>query len=93
MSKIPKQHDDMDPLKIKLGDLVLGRRKHPEKKNNDIILFGTLTTATAFARYQFKSSDDTYKITVKSFYQVSLFFNFTIHVCAVILVITIIFFF
>merc|ERR1719319_199063 len=49
MPKIPKDHDDMDPEKVGLGHLVLGRRKHPEEKNKDVILFGTLLSATAWA--------------------------------------------
>lgn len=69
MPKIPKDHDDMDPEKVGLGHLVLGRRKHPEEKNKDVILFGTLLSATAWARSQFKSGDGTFKMTVKSFYQ------------------------
>ena len=35
---------------VGLGHLVLGRRKHPEEKNKDVILFGTLLSATAWAR-------------------------------------------
>ena len=58
--------------KVGLEGLVLGRRSSPDSKNKDVIVFGTYTTVSAWSRAQFKSGDGTFKITVKSFYQVHI---------------------
>ena len=49
-----------------MKDLVLGRQSSPDVKNKDV-------TVSAWARAQFKSGDGTFKITVKTFYQVHYF--------------------
>ena len=54
-----------------MKDLVLGRQSSPDVKNKDVIVLGTPTTVSA--RAQFKSGDGTFKITVKTFYQVHYF--------------------
>ena len=57
-----------------MKDLVLGRQSSPDVKNKDVIVLGTLgTTVSAWARAQFKNGDGTFKITVKTFYQVHYF--------------------
>ena len=57
-----------------MKDLVLGRQSSPDVKNKDVIVLRlTPTTVSAWARAQFKSSDGTFKITVKTFYQVHYF--------------------
>ena len=57
-------------LQVGLQHLVLGRRSNPDANNKDVICLGTFATASAWARSQFKSGDGTFKMTVKSFYQV-----------------------
>ena len=56
-----------------MKDLVLGRQSSPDVKNKDVIVLHTPTTVSAWARAQFKSGDGTFKITVKTFYQVHYF--------------------
>ena len=56
-----------------MKDLVLGRQSSPDVKNKDVIVLGTPTTVSAWACAQFKSGDGTFKITVKTFYQVHYF--------------------
>ena len=46
-----------------MKDLVLGRQSSPDVKNKDV-------TVSAWARALFKSGDGTFKITVKTFYQI-----------------------
>ena len=60
-------------LYVGLKDLVLGRQSSPDVKNKDVIVLGTPTTVSAWARAEFKSGDGTFKITVKTFYQVHYF--------------------
>ena len=54
---------------------MLGRKSHPVEKNKDIIALGTYSTVSAWSRAQFKSGDGTFRMTVKSFYQVKNIFN------------------
>ena len=56
-----------------MKDLVLGRQSSPDVKNKDVIVLGTPTTVSPWARAQFKSGNGTFKITVKAFYQVHYF--------------------
>ena len=58
-----------------LGHLVLGRRSVPEAKCKDVIALGTFATASACSRSQFKSGDGTFKMSVKTFYQVFPFLD------------------
>ena len=57
-------------MQVGLKHLVLGRRSNPEANNKDVIVLGTYATASAWSRSQFKSGDGTFKMTVKTFYQV-----------------------
>ena len=72
---IPKSSENVfvfqcKQFKVGLGHLVLGRKSHPVEKNKDIIALGTYSTMSAWSRAQFKSGDGTFRMTVKSFYQV-----------------------
>ena len=63
-------HNNLNFCQVGLKDLVLGRQSSPDMKNKDVIALGTFTTVSAWSRSQFKSGDGTFKITVKTFYQV-----------------------